>query len=134
MSEKNIDKGKRTFIMNPTVRKIIEILLSQTSQNKYDLLFWNSRNNNYITSSKINSYLQKINKKYNIISGTLHSHILRHTFITRCVESGMNIKIIQYLVGHIQNSSLTLNTYTSISQEFIQAEFQKLKQIGNTFI
>lgn len=40
----------------------------------------------YITPIEINSYLHRKNKKYNICSSSLHSHRLRHTFITRCVE------------------------------------------------
>lgn len=122
----NDDRGRRTFTMSFSVKNIIKKLLSQKITNINGILFWNNQKNTYFFSTTINTYLQKINKKYNITSGTLHSHILRHTFITRCVESGMNIKVIQYLVGHINTSSLTLNTYTSVSQDFIKNEFQKL--------
>ncbi|MBR2289840.1 MAG: site-specific integrase [Clostridia bacterium] len=122
----NIDKGKRIFLMTPMVRQIIEKLLLEAPKNQSEALFWNSQTKNYLISSNINSYLQRLNKKHEIIPSTLHSHILRHTFITRCVESGMNLKVIQYLVGHTRSSTLTLDTYTSVSKEFVQDELAKL--------
>ena len=39
--------------------------------------------------------------------------MLRHTFATRCIESGMPAKVLQKKLGH-QNISVTLNTYTDI--------------------
>lgn len=39
-----------------------------------------------------------------------HPHLLRHTFITQCFESGMDVKQVQYLAGH-STSAMTLNVY-----------------------
>ena len=36
------------------------------------------------------------------------------------------MKIIQYLVGHVEGSSITDNIYTSISKEFIESEIKKV--------
>lgn len=80
----------------------------------------------YITPIEINSYLHRINKKYDICSSSLHSHRLRHTFITRCVENGLFPKVIQNLVGHVEGSTITNNVYTSISYDFMQEELKKL--------
>lgn len=41
-------------------------------------------------------------------------HQLRHTYITRLCESGMNVKQIQYLAGH-SSVNLTLNIYTHVT-------------------
>lgn len=35
------------------------------------------------------------------------------------------MKIIQYLVGHVEGSSITNDIYTSISKEFIESELKK---------
>jgi len=110
--------------MTPFIKNIVKDLLSQTNN---EFLFWNTKKNSYFTSNDVNNYLRKLNKNYHIVSGTLHSHILRHTFITRSVESGMNLKVIQYLVGHTRSSSITLDTYTSVSTDFIKKEIRKLK-------
>ena len=122
-----IDKGKRTFPMSDNVRKIIIKVLSYKTSNINGLLFWNNKKETYITPSEINAYLKRINKKYDIVKGSIHSHRLRHTFITRCVEKGIHPKVIQNLVGHSKGSSVTNDVYLSISNEFI---FEELKKIN----
>ena len=44
----------------------------------------------------------------------VHPHLLRHTYITRLCESGMNVKQIQYLAGH-SNVNITLNIYAHVT-------------------
>ena len=41
----------------------------------------------------------------------LTAHILRHTYITRLFEAGLDIKEIQYLAGH-STMDMTLKVYT----------------------
>ena len=123
---KGIDNGRRSFPMNNNVKNIITKIVKSKTTNIKRLLFWNYEKNTYITPNEINSYLARINKKYNICSSSLHSHRLRHTFITRCVENGIFPKVIQNLVGHIEGSTITNDIYTSISYEFMQEELKKL--------
>lgn len=121
-----IDNGKRTFPMSDRVLDLLRKILDSDTDNVDDLLFWNHKQNSFVTPSEINCYLKRINKKYNITTVSLHTHRLRHTFITRCVENGLNTKVIQSLVGHTYGSSITFNTYTSISYDFIAQELKKL--------
>lgn len=121
-----IDNGKRTFPMNNNTKNVILKILKNKTVNINGLLFWDNKKDTYITPTEINSYLLRINKKYNICSSSLHSHRLRHTFITRCVENGLYPKVIQNLVGHIEGSSITNTIYTSISYDFMQEELKKL--------
>lgn len=37
-------------------------------------------------------------------------HVLRHTYCTRCIAAGMDVKSVQYLMGHA-NATTTLNIY-----------------------
>lgn len=53
-------------------------------------------------------------------------HDLRHTFITRCAESGININVTQNLVGH-KTLNTTLSIYTHISIDFARSEFEKFR-------
>ena len=121
-----IDRGKRIFPMNNNVQFLIEKILSSKISNINGLLFWDNQKQTYITPCEINSYLKRINEKYSIVESSIHSHRLRHTFITRCVENGMNIKVIQTLVGHVNGSTITNDIYTSVSNDFIKQELKKI--------
>lgn len=123
-----IDKGKRCFPMQPNVRKIIEEILSSKITNIHNLLFWDYSKNRMITDGMINSYLSRINQldANTTITDTLSTHRLRHTFITRCQEKNMALAVIQSLVGHVQGSTITNDTYTSVSLDFIQQELEKM--------
>ena len=48
-------------------------------------------------------------------SGPAPRLLRRHTYATRLVESGMNIKQIQYLLGH-DDVHLTLSIYSHVTQ------------------
>lgn len=48
------------------------------------------------------------------ISKDVNMHVLRHCFATHCIEHGMNIKTLQYLMGH--SSVLTTMVYLHISE------------------
>ena len=48
-------------------------------------------------------------------------HILRHTFTTRLCESGINIKVIQSVLGH-SDISTTLDIYADVTKDLKNAE------------
>lgn len=54
-------------------------------------------------------------------------HTLRHTFTTRLVEAGVNIKVIQELCGHAR-SDVTLDVYTTVTKELKEREFQHFQE------
>lgn len=120
-----LDKGKRTIPMTPQVREIIEKYLNNKITNIYNLLFWDYEDNKFVTDGEINCYLKRLNKKYNI-TDSIHTHVLRHTFVTRCQEKGIPLIVIQSLVGHVEGSTLTNDTYTHVSLDFMQDELNKM--------
>jgi site-specific recombinase XerD len=50
---------------------------------------------------------------------TITPHVLRHTFCTNMANAGMDLKSLQYLMGH-SDAGITMNVYTHAS--FAQAE------------
>lgn len=50
-------------------------------------------------------------------------HTLRHTFTTRLCESGMNIKVIQSVLGHADIST-TLDIYADVTKDLKKTEIQ----------
>lgn len=55
------------------------------------------------------------------------AHALRHTFATRCIEQGINIKALQNILGH-DNFAITMNLYTHVTDDM------KKKETGNIVI
>lgn len=52
-------------------------------------------------------------------------HGLRHTFATRCIEAGVDIKSLSEILGH-SSVSITLNTYVHSSIEMKKKQLEKL--------
>lgn len=122
----NIDRGKRTIKMNNTVVNIVNEQLHNSISNITGLLFWDYENNTYVSYSEINSWLKRLNEKYKITPKSLCTHVLRHTRITEMRKAGMDMKAIQYLVGHVEGSKITDNVYTTLTPEFLEQELKKI--------
>lgn len=56
-------------------------------------------------------------------------HTLRHTFATRCVECGFDIKSLSEILGH-SNVQITLNKYVHSSMELKQFNMNLLQKIA----
>lgn len=56
-------------------------------------------------------------------------HALRHTFATRCVEAGVDIKSLSEILGH-GNVGVTLNTYVHSSLEMKRMQLEKLAALS----
>ncbi len=55
----------------------------------------------------------------------VHFHTLRHSFATRCVEAGFELKSLSEVLGHA-NTSITLDRYVHSSLELKRANMNKL--------
>lgn len=73
--------------------------------------------------------LLKSKEKDPVLLPPFSCHSLRHTFTTRAVESGMNVKVLQEVLGH-KDISTTLNIYTDVTRDTKKKEVSTL---GNYF-
>ena len=76
--------------------------------------------------SKVTQELRKIDPEFPNVS----PHILRHTFATRCVENGMNIKTLQKILGHT-NYKTTMDIYTHVTDDVLFKEIKKFEDRNN---
>lgn len=70
---------------------------------------------------------KKITEACNLNNVTFHT--LRHTFATRCVECGCDIKSISEILGHADVNT-TLNRYVHSSLELKQVNINKLQKFA----
>lgn len=131
-----IDRGKRLFPLSNKAIKIVNNIINTKITNINNLLFWDYGKNTFISPNEVNSWLNRLDEKYDILDErfdengnpiNLSTHMLRHTKITRLQEAGLPLIVIQYLVGHIEGSKMTNNVYTTISLDFVNNELKKAK-------
>ena len=81
-------------------------------------------NKHYIEPRNLQNKFKKIlaNAKINDIN----FHALRHTFATRAIENGIDVKSVSEILGH-SNVSMTLQKYVHISMQQKLKEINKLK-------
>lgn len=74
--------------------------------------------------------LQRRLKEYTEICGmeAVHFHTLRHTFATRCVESGFDVKTLSEILGH-SNIGITMNQYVHPNMELKRENMSRLKTV-----
>lgn len=84
-------------------------------------------NNTFLRPRTFEYRYHKELKRCNIES--INFHTLRHTFATRCVEVGVDVKSLSEMLGHA-NVSITLNTYVHSSLEMKRNQLEKLTTLS----
>lgn len=96
----------------PMTRKLKEVLLDAYRLKKSEFVVSNSPM--FVDTRTIDYQYRKLLNKNNLKIYNFHS--LRHTFATRCAQSGMDAKTISQLLGH-SSVTTTLNVYVHPSME-----------------
>lgn len=138
--------GRRTVPMSQTVRdalieeKNIQEQLgikSRASVDGYTDFIFVNRFGNVQHQGTLNRALRRIMRDCNdeilmqrqeddpkelILLPRFSCHVLRHTFTTRLIESGMNVKVVQDILGHADITT-TMNIYADVTNELKRVEF-----------
>lgn len=113
--------GTREIPFDDVLKFALINSISNKKNNEFELIF--SFDGKIIRPSTLNTVFKRICKNLNF-EGSYNFHMLRHTFATRCIESGMPAHVLQKLLGHT-DVSITINTYTSIFDKYKKEEFDK---------
>ncbi|WP_224424942.1 site-specific tyrosine recombinase/integron integrase [Methanobrevibacter sp. TMH8] len=115
------DKDRIVLFDNHT-KELIEEYISLIDSND-DYLFTNRRNNPLTTR-----YIQimiKDHAKEAGIKKRVTPHILRHSFATHLLKNGVDIRVIQQLLGHSNLS--TTQIYTNVDMETLKNVYDKAR-------
>ncbi len=119
-------KTKNSIRQIPITNEIIEILKSLKIDNDYYVL---SNKKKPIEPRTYRKFYNKFMKELGI--EPIKFHALRHTFASINIENGTDVKTISDILGH-SDVSITLKTYTHISQKAKESAIQKFNDMFKT--
>ena len=115
--------GIRKIPMSKDVRSLLKNVIKNRTTG---MLFLTK--GKLIRTSQVHTQFTRIIRQYEIIDPTIYGrvdlHSLRHTYATRCIEGGMEPKILQRLLGH-SDLAFTLNIYCDVFDAYQNENFLK---------
>jgi integrase len=128
---------KEAFLMEREYQKELGITCNSVIDGYTDFIFLN-RNGEVYGYSQINKAIKRIIRDCNdeqflksetpdVLLPNFSCHNLRHTFTTRMCEAGVNVKLMQDILGHTDIST-TLNIYADATKELREKEMGNLEQ------
>ena len=133
---------KEAFIQEEHYQREAEIQCAVTIDGYTDFVFVN-RFGNVHNQGTLNKAIRRITRDCNeeiivksrgkanvTLLPRFSCHSLRHTFATRLCESGVNIKVIQDVLGHADFNT-TMNVYTDATKDLKQREFKEFDRFLN---
>ena len=104
-------KKQRIVIFSKRTKELLELYLkNRVDECEYLLI---NKNGTKLTNRGVELILKNISLKY-LGHDKLHPHMLRHTFATKLLNNGMDIRVLQELLGH--DSLNATQVYTHIAK------------------
>lgn len=119
-------KGKKDRVV-PLAPSALEILREYYKQYKPKTYLFNGEGSLQYSATSLQNVFRKAKKKANIHKKA-SLHTLRHSYATHLLESGVNLRYIQELLGH--NSPKTTQIYTHVSSEECRKVISPLEKIN----
>lgn len=125
----NLYLGREYRKESPELDKVLTYIDRRTAKQATlrmrDLVFINYRTGMPAKNSSYDTHLYKLCDKAGIEHFCMHA--LRHTYATRAIESGMQPKVLQKLLGHASIKT-TMDRYVHVTDDTM---FQAVRQFQN---
>lgn len=119
--ESKTDNGVRAIPLSSKTSLLL-YLIENKNKKRNDKYIFCDKYGNQLTKGKIQYMFTLIKKDCRINKVT--PHIMRHTFASRMVENGMNIKALSQMLGH-KNFEFTYNRYVNTDMMFLKEEINR---------
>ena len=116
-------KTKQSNRIIPLPKQVMSVLKKNKKESKFNYIIA-TKFGNIVQNRSYQKSFKSILRKCNITYKNFHS--LRHTFATRALELGMDVKALSEILGH-KNSMITLNRY---SHSLLEHKFEYMNKIG----
>lgn len=103
------------------VRYIDDVRSELTVNKDHNYVFVNNRGHK-LTNRGVEDVLNRIAYQYDSLI-KIHPHAIRHSFATHMLDAGMDIRIVQQLLGH--SSLSTTQIYTHVTKEKLKDVYHK---------
>lgn len=120
----DIPKTKASVRDIPISPLLLPVLIHMKSQSVSNYVI--STQQNFTSTRTFDYRYKKLFRDFGLPKINFHS--LRHTFATRCVEVGVDIKSLSQILGH-SNVATTLNTYVHPSIDTMRVQIEKLQTV-----
>lgn len=129
----NTDKKTEVIVTEPkSACSIRDIPLTKDMVKLFEPHFLNMPDNAYLLTGECGRFIEPNTMRYHfskILKACgiryIKFHSLRHSFATRCIESGVDIKTLSEILGH-ENVNITLNRYVHSSVDLKRKSMEKL--------
>lgn len=137
ISNPKTKSGIRDIPMSLDVEKSFQSILNQRKVIKQEPVIDGvsgfillNRRGNVMPKKDVEKYFHRTMEKFNATNNSEHPvcltpHVLRHTFCTNLIQKNINIKSLQYLMGHA-NVNMTLDIYSHIDYTQAEQSFRNL--------
>ncbi|MGI6595855.1 MAG: tyrosine recombinase [Elusimicrobia bacterium] len=115
---------ERMAFLNKNTLAVIDLYLQERANTKFDDSPWlfNNRSGKKISRQSIWKLIKKVSL-YLPVEKNITPHTFRHSFATHLLEGGLDLRIVQELLGH--KTLATTEIYTHLNKKHLQSAYKK---------